>query len=449
MELTIKNKKIISFYEKYSSLKFEEVNILFVDLFEKILNNANGIIDNSVLTNILNKLQETSQNSENTLVQINNLKEIQNLTTDKHSSEISNIQTILNQVTQNLSENNNSLKVDISQNIVKQLESKDIDSATISKINTIVESQFSNYLDKTKVFYMEKLPNIINNTNQPFLQNLTHTEERLSTTLSDIKEKSALNNENTVELKNSLTQHILNTKTSSRKGDISENKLLPILNQIFPTCEVIHNGGGKQSHCCDYTIIRNNKNILIENKDYTVNIGPDNIKKFIDDIERNNCNGIFISQQTGISGKDNYKIDIHKNNVLVYLHDVNYDSGKIRAAVEIIDQLSERLHEIDMDENSISKDDLDTINIEFNNFIKSKENIIRMVNEFQKRLVLSVRQLNLSCLEKYLNSKFAHLKSFDFMCEICGKGWDTRRALASHQKACRKITSTSQISIET
>ena len=236
-------------------------------------------------------------------------------------------------------------------------------------------------------------------------------DEAVDIILNKTEDKLQEFNENTNDIKQAVQEHIINTKTSARKGDISENKLLPILNEIFPTCQVIHNGGGKQSHCCDYTIIRNTTNILIENKDYNVNIGPDNIKKFIDDIEKNNCNGIFLSQQSGISGKDNYKIDIHKNNVLVYIHGVNYDIGKIRAAVEIIDQLSYRLNEIDMDENSISKDDLDTINIEFNNFIESKENIIKMVNEFQKRLILSVRQLNLSCLEKYLNNKFAHMKS--------------------------------------
>ena len=286
-------------------------------------------------------------------------------------------------------------------------------------------------------------------SNKPLIQTLTASEERINISLSEIKEKSVVNTENTSELKQTINDHILSSKTSSRKGDISEHKLLPILNQIFPTEDIVHNGSGKQSHCCDYSIIRSsNKNILIENKDYICNIGPDNIKKFLDDIERNNSHGIFISQQSGISGKENYKIDIHKDNVLVYLHNVNYDSSKIRAAVEIIDRLSERLNEIDLDENSISKDDLDTINIEFNNFIENKENIIRMVNDFQKRVVTSIKQLNLTCLEKYLTNKYAHMKSFDFICEFCNKGWDSRRALAAHKKACQKSYSEKKSSVE-
>ena len=40
---------------------------------------------------------------------------------------------------------------------------------------------------------------------------------------------------------------------------MSERKLLPILSQLFPVEEILHTGGGKQAHCCDYTIVRNGK----------------------------------------------------------------------------------------------------------------------------------------------------------------------------------------------
>lgn len=438
-ELVIKNKKVLNFYNKYSSLDFEEVNIMFVDLFERVLNNANGVIDNSILTDMLQKLQHTTQVTENTFSQIQNIKDIHQLSSDKQSTDITNIQGLLNQMSTKMSDNSNVMKNEISTSIISHFQERDFSSESMEKINSIVESQFNSYMDKTKLFYAEKLPSMLDTSNKSLIQTFTASEERINSSLSEIREKSVVNTENTSELKQTINDHILSTKTSSRKGDLSENKLLPILSQIFPTDDIIHNGSGKQAHCCDYSIIRSsNKNILVENKDYIGNIGPDNIKKFIDDIERNNCHGIFISQQSGISGKENYKIDIHKGNVLVYLHNVNYDGSKIRAAVEIIDQLSERLNEIDLDENSISKDDLDTINVEFNNFIESKENIIKMVNDFQKRVVTSIKQLNLSCLEKYLTNKYAHMKSFDFLCEYCNKGWDSRRALAAHKKACQK-----------
>lgn len=456
-EIVIKNKTIIDFYNQYDTLNIEEVNLWIISMFEKIKNNASGTIDNSLLNDILNKIQQTSVNTEMTMNHIENMKEVHKLSNDKYSSEIGNIQIILKQVVDNITHHNVNLKADLSNSfstILKDNVNNGVSDEVIKSLNGTLESQLNTYLDKTKLFYMENLPNIISTNNEPIVKTLNASEERIQNCISEIKEKSTITNENTIELKQSLNDHILNTKTSSKKGDLSENKLLPILNNIFPTDEVIHNGSGKHSHCCDYSIIRNNKkNILIENKDYNVNIGPDNIRKFIDDIERNNSHGIFLSQHSGITGKSNYKIDIHKNNVLVYIHDVNYDASKIKAAVEMIDRLSDRLCEIDMDENSISKDDLDTINTEFSNFVEAKEDMIKMVSEFQKRIIQSIKQINLSCLEKYLNNKFAHMKTFNFICEYCNKGWDTRRALAAHKKGCMKhfknISSSEEICIET
>ena len=437
--IELSHPRIIGFYEKYSSLQCEQVNLMFIDLLENLLNNAQGKIDNSTIVNMLEKIQETNASNQQIMTNLQNMKDIQQLSKEKHDSDINNIHQLLNHISWSTEKNQTSLKQDLITQISLHLQNEDMSAESIRKMDTIFQSQFTQYLDKTKLFYMEQLPSMLEMSNKPLLQTLHATEERINGSLSEVKEKSILQHENTVEMKQSLHDHILQSKTSSKKGDMSEHKLLPILTQLFPVEEILHTGGGKQAHCCDYTIVRKTaKNILIENKDYNVNIGPDNIKKFIDDIERNNCHGIFLSQQTGISGKPNYKIDIHKNNVLVYLHDVNYDPHKIRAAVDIIDQMHERLSEIDMDENTISKDDLDTINVEFNNFVGEKENLVRIVNDFQKRMTTSIKQLNLSCLEKYLNNKFAHMKVFDFQCDICGKGWDTRRALAAHRKGCLK-----------
>ena len=103
IELKTQNEKIINFYKKYSSLKFEEVNLMMVDLFEKILNNASGIIDNSILNGILSNIKETATNTQQTLNKIQNIQEIQKLSNEKHSSEIITIQSILKNVSNNLS----------------------------------------------------------------------------------------------------------------------------------------------------------------------------------------------------------------------------------------------------------------------------------------------------------------------------------------------------------
>lgn len=439
MTIVLKHKRIIEFYNKYNTLDVEQMNILLIDIFEKMLNQVNGVIDNSTLYDMMQRLERVSSTSEQTLSQVANIQEYHKLSNEKHHSELSHVQTLLQNINDTMSDNISQLKTDVSKTVVEQLNEKQWSPETMHRITSTLDTQLNGYMDKTKLLYMEQFPSLIENAQRPLMQTIRDSEERVNSSITDMKEKSAVHQEHTVELKQSFNEHLLQSKTSSRKGDMSESKLYPILSEVFPIDEIIHNGSGKQAHCCDYTVRTHPKSILIENKDYQVNLGPDNVRKFLDDIERNNCHGIFISQQSGITGKANYKIDIHKGNVLVYLHNVNYDAGKIRAAADIIQQLSDRLIEIDLDENSISKDDLETINMEFNQFIDSKENIIKMVNDFQKRMVVSIKQLNLSCLEKYLGTKFAHMKSFNFVCEFCNKGWDSRRALAAHRKGCAKL----------
>lgn len=439
MSIQINDERILKFYEKYPNLDITQVNLSIIDMFESILNNVNGVIDNSTLVEMMKRMEHVASTNEKTLQHVTNIQDLNKLSNERQTSEISHIQTILQQMNEGVMENMKHLKADMSRSVVEQLSDTQWSPESIQKITSTFEQQFNGYMDRTKVFYMEQFPPLFEHSQRPLLQHMRDTEERMNNSLSDIREKTAVHHEHTIELKQSVHDHLLHSKTSSRKGDMSENKLLPVLSEVFPTDEIIHNGSGKLSHCCDYTVRTSPKHILIENKDYNVNLGPDNVRKFLDDIERNNAHGIFLSQQSGITGKHNYKIDIHKGNVLVYLHNVNYDAGKIRAAVEIIRQLSERLVEMDLDENSISKDDLETINMEFNQFIESKENLIKMVNDFQKRMVLSVKQLNLTCLEKYLGTKFASMKSFDFVCEYCKKGWDSRRALAAHRKGCMKL----------
>ena len=85
----------------------------------------------------------------------------------------------------------------------------------------------------------------------------------------------------------------------------------------------------------------------------------------------------FLSQSSGITLKPNYHIDIHNTNVLVYVHNVNYDKEKVKCAIQIIDTLAPRLRSIsrNLGNNNISSEVLEDINKEFNLFIE-KRNVI-------------------------------------------------------------------------
>ena len=42
MTIVLKHKRIIEFYNKYNTLDVEQMNILLIDIFEKMLNQVNG-----------------------------------------------------------------------------------------------------------------------------------------------------------------------------------------------------------------------------------------------------------------------------------------------------------------------------------------------------------------------------------------------------------------------
>ena len=227
---------------------------------------------------------------------------------------------------------------------------------------------------------------------------------------------------------------------SSLKGKFSENHLHKVLVHMFPTSEIIDTS--KQSHFCDILLKRENKSdILFENKDYADNVSSDEIRKFAFDCETHKINGIMLSQNTGIIGKPNYHIDIVKNKVLVYIHNVDYSSNKIQIAIDIIDTLTNKLKEFDEEsddasenENIISQEVLLEINNEMNKFATHKETIINMIKESHKRIIDEVKIISIPSLDKYLFSKFGSSKT-TYPCKICNLFvGNCERSLRSHQK---------------
>jgi hypothetical protein len=113
--------------------------------------------------------------------------------------------------------------------------------------------------------------------------------------------------------------------------------------------------------------------ILFETKNYAINVKKDEVDKFIRDIDNTKYNGIMLSQTSGIICKDNFQIDIHNNNILVYIHKADYDISKIKLAVNTIDFLSDKI--LTMKDNKINIDAelLKEINSEYQQLIVIKD----------------------------------------------------------------------------
>jgi len=178
----------------------------------------------------------------------------------------------------------------------------------------------------------------------------------------------------------------LHNKSAVKKGQISERRLFELLTKIFPSAEIEETMN--QSAQGDFIIKRiNEKDLLIENKNYTNNVGKKEIDKFIRDVKNGNRNGILLSQKSGISHKDNYLIEIIDFSIVMYVHNVNYEEEKIKLAINAMDGLSKQF--------------IDLINKEKNTDIKINKNKLR---EFQNEL--SEKEKDKSELIKSMRKNF-------------------------------------------
>ena len=82
---------------------------------------------------------------------------------------------------------------------------------------------------------------------------------------------------------------------------------------------------------------------------YANNINNTITDFFIETIKKQNTSGIFISQHSGILNKSNFLIEVYNENIIVYIQYCKYDLEKIKNAIEIIDNLYDKLKQIKKD----------------------------------------------------------------------------------------------------
>lgn len=88
-----------------------------------------------------------------------------------------------------------------------------------------------------------------------------------------------------------------------------------VLNRIFPTAEIV-NSSSSIKHSGDFMLKREGKGVvLIENKNYDLAVQKEGVEKFLRDVKTQKCNGLFLSQYSGIQYKPNFLL---KSRVLVF-----------------------------------------------------------------------------------------------------------------------------------
>jgi hypothetical protein len=249
-----------------------------------------------------------------------------------------------------------------------------------------------------------------------------------------------------VALQSEVKDVLKRMENSSSKGKISENIVLNILRGLYPSAEVEYVGSQKESG--DIMIHRKDRQkILVENKCYeSRQVTSDQVKKFIHDVDTQNCSGLFLSQEGGIVNKDNFEINIHNRNVLLYIHNVNYNQDIIKIGIDIIDSFKTKLDEITLtDDYPISKDNLEEINREYQIFAEQKLNQLKLVKEFSQKMIKNIEDFQLPCLEKMLSSRFGYITSGKFICEKCNFIGKNPLALSVHKRTCDKSILPTQV----
>jgi hypothetical protein len=471
--LIIKNQKIINFYKENPGINIEDANLLFINLIENIFNKMSSQISGNINTQILSflnenrdKIEKMNKNVEhmneniekmqvdfmqNAMVEFVKLKkdyvnETKTLLETQNLQSKDKMEVLLDKNTESLLTKTNVLLNEI---IPK---SKTDDKEVLQRMFENFFSKFNEEMRKTLEksgekgslqtvlsSFESKYSNLLQNIQQPLYSTISSTEERLSQHLSVIREHTTESTTSQGKMFNELSEFLGKYKVSNNRGKIGEKQLFDILTSLYPSSDVKNTAGTKASG--DFMLFRLEKlPILFENKEYEQNVNKDEIEKFHRDIDNQNMCGVFISQYSGISFKDHFQIDIHRGNVLVYIHRCNYNPDTIKTAVDIIDHLSIRIQDLNINENnSISTQVLDNINEEFKHFFDKKEHMVQFIKESQRKLIGLIDELKFPTLEQYLEPKYALIKSRGFMCDICNNYTaNTKQSLAAHKRGCAR-----------
>lgn len=435
--LEITDKRILSFYEKNPNIDFQTVNLLFIDLLEKTYITGDHVLSN--LRDEMDSLKEfvSSSHTDNLTKALSNFK-------DDYISEIHEIvDTNTHDKIAPLLEKNNCYLMEKTTNL----------------ISDILTSSHSINGPQQLIPILQEFANTINNETQHLLKSSDNTslkefinsyEMKTSMMLQPIYSYISASEERTNSAIRDGQSKLLSefTETLTKFNNIRTNQqhidkhLTNILTKLYSSSEVQtkNNAGGL------IVLKRQGRpNIIIENRDTEDNIPVEEVQSFTLSVDDHNCCGILISQQSGISTKKNYQIEIHNNNVIIYVHHAEYNPARIATAVDIIDQLSSKMRQFKNsggDDCAVPKEVMDAINNEYQLFLSQKNAVIEVFKESQKKVLSQIDEIRFPALDKFLSTKYsAPIQKQGLKCDLCKSfSANNLKALAAHKRGCiRKI----------
>jgi len=458
--ITITDETIVSFYKTNTNLDIVSMNHIFIEILKKLSTNLSSTINSTVNSKILSLVTDIHSN-------LSSIKS--DIIIKLHESKkeyIEDVKTILsnNSLTNNeklnalIEKNNDTLLTKttlIVNDVIPKSQDKNylqIEGCIKSFCNTITQDttkllEISNKDDVKIKSVVDNIDNqfnkMISTIQQPIFTFIQSSEERTNSGIQQVREHLSLQQQTQQKLTNELNDFLNKYKNnSSSKGNISEAELYYIIQSIMPSDEIVK--VGTDTATCDFKVNRIDKNkptILFENKDYSRSVTTDEIKKFERDLQLQKNHGIFVSQKSPITFKQNFQIDIINGLIHIYIPNAEYDSNKIKVAVDIIDNLSSKLQNISntsQDEYSVSKEDMEEIIEEYRVFVSQKLQMIETIKNINKQLLDKMEEIQLPKLKK-LFIKIGNIENDnDFKCNFCNT-WSgkNKASLAAHVRNCK------------
>ena len=172
--LSTNNQKILAFYNANKHLDFEQINLLFIELIEKlnkdIMKSAETSLSNELLKDIFQKVDkiEHVQNNlnENISVILNSISNIHNFLSEQKSSYIQEIRTTMDTILENKQMSNN------------------------EKIQTILDKNQTRTIEKTKILLSESFSNCNEELYNKIIINIQKHFESLNSATSQLLEQN-------------------------------------------------------------------------------------------------------------------------------------------------------------------------------------------------------------------------------------------------------------------
>jgi hypothetical protein len=468
--ITLADPEIVGYFRENPHLDAETTVLVFVNIMKQLSTNLSDTMNSTANSKMLGML--TTLTSEvGTMkrdMQIHHENAMKGLVIKFHEFKrdyleelklnISNVALANNETLHTILEKNSDALIDKTHLLINEIVPKS-SSQIYTKIDTCLDglktsikqdtSTLLNNISRDDRSFKEyydmidrQIGAMITQVQQPIMTYIQNSEERTTTHMGQIRDKLTETHSTQSSLNTDLSAFLNKYKyQSSAKGAVSENHLMTLLQKMYPSDEVLD--VGKQASTCDIRLNRRDANqatILFENKDYAQTVPTLEIEKFERDVEAQGQHGIFLSQSTGITYKNNFQIDIKRNLIHVYIPNCEYSAEKIQIGVDMITALAPRLHVMAATQSvSICKDDLESLMSDYTEFQRSKKEIVEIIRLNARTLTDRVETLQHHTIRKVLEKNNVMQCEETNKCKYCnfvGKG--SKASLSAHVRACKQ-----------